>query len=485
MQVTQVVMTAVLLLIPAVASGNVKPHALISEGMVLQQKHDVNIWGTGDPGEKVVVEFRDQQVSTTADGDGKWLVHLESKEAGGPFTLRITGKNEITLKNVLVGEVWVASGQSNMGWPVATRPGSKDLAGTENPSIRLFNVPPKLADSPISDVDGRWDECGPHSLLNFSAVAYYFSREIQATQRVPVGLIHASYGGSGIMAWTGGINATPARDSRLYNGMVAPLLPFRIRGVIWYQGEADVSRAGDYESLFSVLIRSWRQAWGQGDFPFLFVQLAPFKKIVNQPEDSDWAQLREAQLRTSRRVPRTGMAVITDWGHETDIHIKHKRPVGERLARIARVLVYGEELICSGPLFARMNIVGDQAQLGFDHVGNGLTAKRLVLEDMVQDPRSGEKGGALHVAKEEKPAVQAPLQGFTIAGEDRQFLAANAALRGGVVVVSHPQVRKPVAVRYGWANYPIGNLFNSEGLPASPFRTDDWPLTADTRRIAP
>lgn len=529
----------VVLLVPLAAHGDVTPHALISDGMVLQQQRSVNLWGTAARGEKVTVEFRDQTISTFADDHGQWLVRVESKQAGGPFPLRIAGRNTITLKNVMVGEVWVASGQSNMGWPVATRPGAKDLVGTQNPSIRLFNVAQKFSASPSREAAGRWEECGPESLINFSAVAYYFGRQIQGSQQVPVGLIHASYGGSGILNWIGadtlaedptlqtvrksmteadelsarnqerlkpeieryqtalaqarqngtplplpprGINVKHSESSRLFNGMVAPLLLFQIRGVIWYQGEADVSRAGDYEQLFSALILGWRKAWGQGDFPFLFVQLAPFGKIVDQPQESDWARLREAQLRVNLRIPRTGMAVITDWGHETDIHVKQKRPVGERLSRLARVMAYGEKLIDSAPRWSSVKFQGHQAQLTLTDVGTGLSARRLILEDLLTDPRDGKTGRALHVvAAEEAQGTKTPLQGFAVAGSNRRFFPAVAEIQGDKVLVSSPEVPVPVAVRYGWGDYPIGNLFNSAGLPASPFRTDDWPPLAAPR----
>jgi len=524
-----------LLLVPAQAWADVTPRALISDGMVLQQGREVNIWGRAEPGEKVTVRFRDQEQSTVSSSDGKWRIRVDSKQAGGPFPLTIAGNNTIALKNVFVGEVWVCSGQSNMWWPVATRPGAKELAGTENPAIRLFTVPQRSVDAPTSELEGQWRECGPDTLVNFSAVAYYFGSRIQATQNVPVGLIHASVGGTGVGAWTSartleedpelqgmrdtnakaaeasarnlerlrpeieryraavakaekdgtpppapprGLNPPSPTTSRLYNGMIAPLQPFNIRGVIWYQGEANVSRAGDYQSLFSAMIRGWRREWGQGDFPFLFVQLAPFKNIVDQPPlRSEWAELREAQLRTSLTVPQTGMAVITDWGHENDIHVKQKRPVGERLALIARALVYGEKVTYSGPAYSGMKVRDNQAVLSFTHVGSGLAAKSLVLEDLVQDARSGAKGGALHVATNEASAAKIPLQGFSIAGEDRKFVNAQAEIRGDTVVVSSPQVDKPVAVRFGWADYPTGNLFNMEGLPASPFRTDDWDFT--------
>ena len=368
----------------------------------------MKIWGTAEKGEKVEVSFRGKQAATTTGDDGKWHIEINSQNAGGPFPLTIVGKNTIELKNVMVGDVWVCSGQSNMWWPVAARAGSKEVLGTENPSIRLFNVPGRLLDQPASDVEGAWQECGPVSLVQFSAVAYYFGRDLQKTQNIPIGLIHASYGGSGVTQWTSaqamaedpelapfrekrardaleqikknerlkpeieryeaavalakkegkplpapprGMSAPPV-TSRLYNGMIAPLIPFGIRGVIWYQGEANVRQAADYQALFGTLIRGWRREWGERDFPFLFVQLAPHLKIVDQPQESNWAAQREAQLRTSQSVPNTGMAVITDWGHETDIHVKQKQPVGERLsARSARALVYGEKLVYSGPLY--------------------------------------------------------------------------------------------------------------------------------------
>lgn len=513
------------------ARADVRANPLIGEGMVLQQNQEANLWGTADPGEKVVVRFRGQEAAATADAAGNWLVRLAAKGAGGPFALTIAGKNTIELKDVLVGEVWVASGQSNMWWPVASRPGAKELAGTENRSIRVFNVPGKLADAPQEEVAGTWQICGPESLVGFSAVAYYFGRQIAATQHVPVGLIHASYGGSGVKSWISaraladdpqlegirgqvalaeekaaqsrarlqpeieryeaalakakregtpppapprGMEAgKPAATSRLYNGMLAPLQRYGIRGVIWYQGEANVGNAQDYQALFSSLIRSWRQEWSQGEFPFLFVQIAPFQKIVDQPQTSNWARLREAQLKTSLTVPGTGMAVITDWGHETDIHVKQKRPVGERLALLARALVYGEKIPYTGPLYSGMKVDGREAVLSFQHAGTGLTARRMVLEEIIEDRKTGQRGGALHVASDESAAAVL-LQGFTMAGEDKQFHPAQAEIRGEQVVVTCPQVERPAAVRCGWADYPTGNLFNREGFPASPFRTDDW-----------
>ncbi len=525
--------TVVLAAGATVVRAEVRPHGLISDGMVLQRGRPAAIFGTAVPQERVTVRFRGKEQSTTTGDDGRWRLEIDPQEAGGPFELTIVGTNTVSLTNVLVGDVWVCSGQSNMGWPLAARPGSQELANTANPSIRSFTVPQRLADSPTDDVEGAWQVCGPATLVGFSAVAYYFGRDIQATQQVPIGLIHASYGGSGVGQWLSerafaddpGLAEFRARQtdesektkqqrerlkpeieryeaavarakadgtappqpprgydagrpvfSRLYNGMIAPLHGFAIRGVLWYQGEANVNRPGDYRALFTALIRSWRSAWRQDDLPFLFVQIAPFQKIVERPQESNWAALREAQLQVSRTVPHTGMAVITDWGHETDIHVKQKEPVGRRLALLARALVYGEHLVYSGPLFATMQIDGAQARLTFEHIGGGLTAKRLVLENIAEDPRTG-TGGALHVAADDNSTTPVALQGFTIAGDDRVFVPAEAKIVDNAVIVSSPQVAKPAAVRYGWADYPTGNLFNREGLPASPFRTDDWPLT--------
>jgi sialate O-acetylesterase len=526
---------AIFLLAPLAAldASEIKLAGIFTDHAVLQRDLAIPIWGTADAGTKIVIEFADQKQTATTDAQGRWRVLLDPMPAAGnPLTLTVRGKSTLTISDVLVGEVWVCSGQSNMGWPLASRPGAAEAKGTENPKIRLFNVPARFEDLPQSDLNGQWSVCGPDSLVNFSAVAYYFGRDIQQSQRVPVGLIHASYGGSGVAQWTSaqalatepelqslrdrqlqeavarakqqerlkpeieryqaavaqakrdgttppmpprGMIVETRSTSRLYNGMIHPLIPYGIRGVIWYQGEANVSRAGDYRAMFSTLIRSWRHDWNEGEFPFLFVQIAPYQRIVDRPQESDLAALREAQLQTSRTVPHTGMAVITDWGHETDIHVKQKRPVGERLALLARGLIYGEKVEHSGPRYEAMSVADRRVTLTFSHVGSGLVTRRLVLEDFVSDSRRGE-GGALHVAKDETFDLKVPIQGFTIAGADQIFVTAQAEIQGNSVIVWNPQVERPVAVRFGWADYPAGNLFNREGLPASPFRTDSWPL---------
>ena len=508
----------------SVARADVKPNPLIADGMVLQQGRKVPIWGTADDGEHVTVDFRGREAQTVAK-EGRWSVQLESGAAGGPFTLSIEGRNKLTLKDVLVGEVWVCSGQSNMWWPFSPRPNAALLAGTENRAIRLFTVPPLMADQPQREVsEAHWLECGPDTLGPFSAVGYHFGLELQRALKVPVGLIHASYGGSPAGQWTSTrapagraelkddlerhqklvAEAAPfkaeidtyqaelARAKRegkplpprprvtapgpapgsLYNGMIAPLQPFAIRGVIWYQGEANTSNPARYRTLFPALIRSWREDWEQGDFPFLFVQIAPYGKIVHEPQESAWAELREAQLLTSMTVPQTAMAVATDLGHETQIHPQPKQPVGRRLALLARAVVYGEQIVDSGPLYTGMTIEGNKAVLSFAHVGTGLVAKTMVLVDVRKDGRSGLTGGALRVKDDGPAAAGVKLEGFAVCGSDRRFVNAEAEIRGEQVLVGSPAVPHPIAVRYGWADYPTGNLFNREGLPASPFRTE-------------
>jgi sialate O-acetylesterase len=539
------------LLLAAAASlrADIKLHALFGDNMVMQQGRQANIWGTAEAGEKVSVRFRDQEVAGTADARGHWVVQVDAKTAGGPFAMTIAGQNTIELKNVRVGEVWVCSGQSNMGWPLAPRPHDKGREGTENPSICLFTVPARSASEPMEDLvptpatanpengaaaAGRWHVCGPDSAGPFSAVAYFFGRDLQRSLGVPVGLIHASYGGSPVGQWISaravaedpqlqsfresraaaaaklaqqtermrpeidryrhevarakqeGKQPPPAprgmgvpTTSGLYNGMIAPLLKFSIRGVIWYQGEANVGQPELYRSMFPAMIRGWRHEFGQGDFPFLFVQVAPYLKIVEEPQDSSWARLREAQLWTSLSVPNTAMTVITDWGHEVDIHPKPKQPVGERLARLARGVVYGEPIVHSGPLCTSANAERNNLVLTFTNTGSGLVARRLALEDQREDSRLG-KGGALHVAADRDEAT-VPLQGFCIAGADGRFVNAMAEIRGDTVVVSSPKVERPSDVRYGWADYPTGNLFNREGLPATPFRTDGPPLVMEIK----
>lgn len=499
--------------------AEVKPHALFSDKMVLQRNVAVPVWGTAAPGERVTVEFERQKVSVAAGPDGTWLVRLRPLRAGGPHRMMISGQNKIELRDVLIGEVWLCSGQSNMEWPLAqTADAEREIPNANHPSIRLFTVPKRPTSTPQNTVDAAWEETLPQTAAEFSAVGYYFARALQRNLGVPIGLIDSSYGGTAAEAWTSeealrrepqlrGVFAryeealrvlpeaqrryeqyledqrryetaartakengatastppawqqqppgpnSPTSPSHLFNGMIAPLIPYAMRGAIWYQGESNAGRAFEYRTLFPAMIRDWRARWKQedGDFPFLFVQLAPFMKIEREPGESNWAELREAQLLTVSRVPQTAMAVITDVGEEDDIHPQRKAPVGERLALAARALAYGEKIEYSGPVYASMKIVGERAVLGFTHAGRGLE---------------------MHGDK---------LQGFTIAGPDRKFANAEARIEGDKIIVESPQVKQPVAVRYGWANYPVTNLRNKDGLPATPFRTDDWPMLTEPK----
>jgi sialate O-acetylesterase len=435
------------------ARAEVKPHGLFTEGMVLQQgTKAVPVWGIADPGEKVTVSIQGQEVSATAGKEGGWVVHLNALKAGGPFEMAITGTNRIVFKNVLVGEVWVCSGQSNMEWPLArTLKPEEVIASAADPQLRLFTVqkvPAKVPQRNLPIAKGgkasTWQECGPQTVANFSAVAYYFGRDLRKALKVPVGVIHSSWSGTAAERWTS--RATMDRHpelkglggSDLYNGMIAPLVPYAIKGAIWYQGESNANRAAQYKVLFPAMIRNWREDWKRGDFPFLFVQLAPYDRVQ---VPGQWAELREAQLHTALTVPNTAMAVITDAGHPTDIHPPDKAPVGSRLALTARAVGYGEKIVYSGPIYAGLDVRDGKAIVRFRHVGSGLASK----------------GG--------------DLKGFEIAGQDGKFVMASAVIQNETVVVSSPEVARPTAVRYGWANHPVVNLFNREGLPASPFRS--------------
>jgi sialate O-acetylesterase len=490
------VLAASVLLAPA-AQADVKPHALCSDGMVLQQKLEARIWGTADPGEKVTVSFRGQTASATADDKGNWLVTLKPTDAGGPFPMTIAGKNTLNYKDVLVGEVWVCSGQSNMEWSVGgCDKGDKDYAtaAPHNAMLRLFHAKKAPTARPQTETGGTWTEADAKVIPGWTAVGYFFGRNLQETQKVPVGLIQSAWGGTRAEAWTSpealqsnpmyraeidnflkatetgnkGVNANS--PSALYNGMIRPLLNYRIRGAIWYQGESNAPKAHAYRTLFPLMIDDWRGQWKEGDFPFYFVQLAPFLPIAKQPGPSTWAELREAQAMTLK-LKNTGMAVITDLGSEYDIHPTPKRPVGERLALIARAKVFGEKVEYSGPVYQGLKVDGNKAIVSFDHAGGGLVAK-----EMAPTLERKDKNGQVRAAwRAKENAESAPLVGFAVCGQDQVFHAAKAQIAGNTVVVTCDTVPAPVAVRYGWADHPLCNLFNRAGLPASPFRTDDFP----------
>ena len=652
-----------ILLICTSTQAAVRVPALVGNNMVLQQEKKVRIWGWAEPNEKVTLTFANQKAEATADAQGHWQTFIGPLKAGGPFEMTLIASNTLTFKNILVGEVWVCSGQSNMEWPlVNSKNGAEAVAQANYPEIRLFTVQKATSETKLDDVKGQWVPTTPDSVGQFSAVGYYFGRELYQKLKVPVGLIHTSWGGTPAEAWTsnealvtsaemqpildryqqslkslpdrqkdfqtrlvewikknlyedpgnkgealgyadpqastsdwntinlpqffetagmkmdgavwvrkevdvpaswagqplqlslaaiddydttyfngtkvGGIGwdtpnsyivqrhyevpaalvrpgrnviavrvfdsageggfgpgtmslkpagsgnesitlggqwnykieleltpKTPDWGSRpeapgptnqnspsvLYNAMIAPLTPYAIRGAIWYQGESNAGRAYQYRTLFPMMIRNWRSAWGEGDFPFYFVQLANWQPIKDQPGESEWAELREAQTWTLRE-PQTGMAVIIDIGDTNDIHPRNKLDVGQRLALWALANTYGQKGEYSGPLFEKFKVEGDKIKVTFSH------AEGLKTSD-----------GSMP-------------KGFAIAGEDHKFVWAEAKIEGNSVVVWSKDVMKPVAVRYAWADNPICNLFNKLNLPASPFRTDDWPGVTISRK---
>jgi len=501
------------------ALGEVKLPKVFADGMVLQQDMKVPIWGTAAPGEKVTVTFGDHKATAVADDKGAWRTTIGPLAASDqPAELTVAGTNALKLANVLVGEVWVCSGQSNMAWSVRnSNNADAEIADAKNyPLIRLCTVARTIARQPADDARISWAVCDPQSVRGFSAVGYFFGRELHKRLQRPVGLVHSSWGGTPAEAWTSRTmlatlefmperlaasdqaiagydpaaaqarlreatekwkkqveqakaegkrpprqprlwdpTRSPHTPSVLFNGMIAPIVPYGIRGAIWYQGESNAGRPAEYRTLMPALIRDWRRHWGQGDFPFLLVQLANFRALQPQPSEGGWALLREAQLMTVSALPAVGMATAVDIGEANDIHPKNKQDVGRRLALAAMAIAYGQKLVYSGPVYKSMKVADGKIVLSFDHVGGGLVA----LLKPQESPYS--KSGP-------------PLRGFAIAGADKQWVWADAKIVGDTVVVASEKVPAPVAVRYGWANNPIGNLYNKQALPASPFRTDDW-----------
>jgi sialate O-acetylesterase len=486
----------------------VKVHGLFSNGAVLQQGVKVPVWGSGAEGEKISVTIQGQEVQATTH-HGKWSLQLEPLHAGGPFTLIIKGSNAVVIHNILVGEVWLCSGQSNMDMELDPngpngRGGvinaQQEIASANFPRIRLFQVKKQVASKPLAEVEGGWRQTTPQTVALFSAVGYFFGRELHETLGVPIGLIQASYGGSPAEAWISrkgleqnpdlnpilaGLQRTLVRDpgvfeafmrrveqwigparkaeaegkpmppfpwippTGFYNGMIAPLSPYAMRGVIWYQGEANTGSAEQYAKLFPAMIRDWRDAWAEGDFPFLFVQLPNYEQT--EGPESSWAQLRESQ-RIALSLPRTGMAVTIDIGDPHSVHPKNKQEVGRRLALAALGVAYGSRITFSGPVYESARAEGGVFRLRFKHVGGDLVVKG-----------------------------DSQLTGFEIAGEDRKFVPARARIDRGTVIVWSDEVPRPRAVRYGWADNPLCNLSNRAGLPASPFQTDPWPLRVNPR----
>ena len=505
-----------LAMLPLAVHADVTLAPLFTDHAVLQQDITVPIWGHAAPGEKVTVTFRNQTAQTTADGTGRWTVRLDSLSPGAPAPLVVSGSNTIRIEDVVVGEVWVCSGQSNMEFRVWGPPGDvyrvvnadAEVASGNYPLIRHFKVAQAVAATPAETVRGSWVVCSPETVGSFTAVGYFFAREISAKLGVPVGIINSTWGGTAIESWMSdeALKSDPAfavvdkrwaeamvgwqdkvtaykaavaaqekdeavakaagperlaaflRDKQwlppppspespdaprsLFNGMIRPLVPYAIAGVLWYQGEANGSKPGEYRALFEAMIKSWRAAWDEGNFPFLWVQLANWK--TDDPTHLQWALLREAQAK-ALGLPRTGMAVAIDVGNVANIHPRNKQEVGRRLALVAgHVAYYDYSNPWCGPQFEFAERAGREMRVSMDPAGGSLVVQGGELTD------------------------------FEVAGADQIFYPASARIAGKTIVVSSPDVPLPIAVRYAWKDAPNASLFNSAGLPAAPFRSDHW-----------
>jgi sialate O-acetylesterase len=493
------VVSIVFIFTAAFAFAEVKPNQLFSDHAVLQSGMPLPVWGTADPGEKITVTLGKQKKSVTADTDGKWAVKLGKIAPGGPFVLTIAGKNTVTVNDVLVGEDWIGSGQSNMAFTVSAKVAryagmldeDKEIAAANYPQLRIFMATTSKTYEPQTEIKGEWKIATPENAPAFSAVAYLFGRDVNQALKRPVGMVVIAFGASTAESWISRQSATadpqikpmvdhfdelysfyqthpnatsdqappapqtinsrpgkpgPLRDpvqdqhqpTVLYNGMVHPIIPFAVRGVIWYQGESIVGgRAGValYPHVMEALVKDWRAEWGEGNLPFYCVQLPPLKNTSNNP------MVREGQAQLMS-LPNTGMAVTLDVGDPTNVHPKDKEPVAERLSRIALANVYGKKIEFSGPVYAGMKVEGPNIIVSFTHA-DGLVGK------------------------------DGPLRWFQISGADGKYVDAVATVRDKTVMVHSNEVPAPVSVRYAWDNYPQGaNLVNGAGLPAAPFRTD-------------
>ena len=485
------------------ALADVKPSALFTDHAVLQAGASVPVWGSAAPGEKVTVSLNGQSQSAAASADGKWMVRLSPLQPGGPFQMTIAGQNTVVVNDVLVGQVWLGSGQSNMVFTVSkkrypwagTLNEEKEIAEANYPTIRMFTGKEAKTYEPQNEIVGEWQVANPENVPGFSAIGYFFARDLQKEIHQPVGILALAYGASTAEAWirrealaadpllkplldrfdvavrfyrenpsapaaqapkpprtiNGRPGPLPQRQRNpvqdqhyptvLFNGMINPVVPYAIQGVLWYQGESLLD--GDegvllYPHVQATLVKDWRKLWGQGDFPFFVVQLAALEDISNNP------RVREGQA-SVLSLPNTGLAVTIDIGDPKNVHPPDKQTLGARLTRLALAKAYGREIEYSGPVYESIEIDGVAIRLKFSHIGGGLVAK----------------GG--------------PLKWFTVAGADRKFIPAEARIEGDAVVVSNAKLTMPLAVRYAWEDYPEGcNLYNAAGLPAAPFRTDKW-----------
>jgi sialate O-acetylesterase len=562
---TVFVLSCLLFLInTTVAVAAIRLPAIIGDNMVLQRNVKVPLWGWADPGEKIQITFQKKAFECIAGNDGKWSVKLNIYRAGGPYQMVIqSSTTHLLIKNILIGDVWITSGQSNMEFGIQSeRHGAEAIAKATDTLIHFFYVPMSFSLQPQEDIgktsgdspNGKWVVCSPRLLGDpkwawhgFSAIGYYFAMQMRSHEGCPVGMIATYKGGTPAQAWISiaGLKQSPAfkkyvaahdelvdhyesanadyphqmaiyqdalkqwtaevgndyetakkeweiqaaqakasgqaappepkpskpapkvpdqpaggfgAPSNLFNAMVAPIIPYAVKGILWYQGEGNGDKLADaveYKDLFPRLINDWRANWNQGSLPFIFVQLANFRAPAKIPSEGNWPWVREAQLKTLS-LPETGMIVITDIGQAETIHPLNKEDAGLRLALVARQLVYGEKIVAYGPMFKSMKIEGNRIRLAFNDAGSGLVI------DSIRHSGSTE------------------LKGFGIAGDDQTFVWAKAVIDGNTIIVYSDQIPDPAAVRYNWGDNPPGNLYNTEGLPASPFRTDNWapPLTA-------
>ena len=498
------------------AIADVRLPAIVGDNMLLQQQTGAPVWGWADPGERVTVAGSwGKQASAIAGDSGKWQVNLKTPSYGGPYTITVKGKNEITIDNVMIGEVWLCAGQSNMGWRLsATFGGVEEAASADYPDFRIFRSERAHSHEPQEDVIAQWTPCTPETAATCSAASFYFARKLHQELKIPIGIVLQPYAGTPIEGWMPkeiqmgdprtrkDIEAADAESAdydeaeaeiqleralenfkqgtrrgkprlrtpanwghqypgNIFNGMIYPVRPYGIRGAIWYQGERnakDLAQAANYVNQLPLLIDYYRSSWHEmsdgnvaRDFPFYFVQLPCWMAAQTQPVEPDapWAVSREMMRIVARTVPNTGVAVAIDTGDEILLHPKDKKPIGLRLAYLALKNTYGKDFVEYGPFYRSHRIEGKKIVLKFDSIGSGLM--------------TGKPG---------------PLDTFAIAGKDKKFVWADATIKGDTVVVSAKGISKPAAVRYAWAMNPSKRnlLYNKEGIPASPFRTDNWPL---------
>jgi sialate O-acetylesterase len=451
--------------------AEVKLPAIFGDNMVLQRQTEAAIWGKATVNSTVKITTSWNKISYTCrtDKDGNWKVKVSTPVAGGPFNVVISDGKAFTLKNVMIGEVWICSGQSNMEMPMKgfkNQPitGSNEIiASSSNEQIRLITVPRSTSLNPVDDFKGNWKTCEPENVSEFSATAYFFGLMLNKTLKVPVGLICTSWGGTRIEPWisetgfnkfdwvklpdktqTPAATLSPQTPTVLFNAMINPLVGYGIRGAIWYQGESNRNEPAQYQQLMPGLVENWRSVWGVGEFPFYYVQIAPFD---NGPAGINSAYLREAQLKASTAIPNIGMACIMDCGEKDCIHPANKAAAGNRLAYLALVKTYGKKgFACEGPVLKDMKVEGNQIKLTFDNAPNGF----------------------ISIGKE--------LYCFEVAGSNKRFYPARAFITNTGITLFSPSVNEPVSVRYAFKDFIVGDLFNTEGLPASSFRTDNWDI---------